>query len=201
MGKMYKNLEPTFNYLKELLNKDISKKQYFDKMSHKNMLLNTALFVFPHTQNPGKFLFELYSQNENIVTTMSPHLYRYYVVAALLQDQTISTLKNDSYQELFLTTLLEEFDFESSFKQVSQVQTACSGDFFTRSLAEHVAESCQKQIVATYAQIHDSINVNSFSGNLGKSGSDGTKFIESVLEKSGLAHKLSEDKAEIKLSA
>jgi hypothetical protein len=201
MGKMYKNLEPTFNYLKDLILREKSRKNDNEKLIQKNMLLNTAMFVFPHVDNPGKFLYNLYSVNENIVTSMSPHLHRYYVVAALLQDKVVTPSLNDSYQELFLTTLLEEFDFENSFEIVTQVSKACHNDYFLKNVGEQVSESCSKLIISTYAKIHDTINVNEFSKNLGKSSDDGVKFVQSVLEKEEVAHKLSADGAEIKLTA
>ena len=192
-----KSLEGTFEYLKALIFQSKTKKQDSEKMYQKNMLLNTALFVFPYTKDPSAFLYDLYSSNESIISSISPHLNRYYATAAMLQGKTVSILQRDSYQEMFLVALLEEFDFDQSFRMIGDVVKACKSDYFLKSISDKVEESCQRLIIHTYSKAHDSINISRFATNLGKNEQDSIKFIQSVLDDNKIENKLSDDKSEI----
>lgn len=211
MGE-HKEAVQTLLQLKDIIHGKY-KKHDDERLIHKNQLFNTSLFLFKHAENPGAFMFELFSSHESSLSAMSPHLYRYYIVACILSQSKgidaitnmrsnadISLSHNASTIEIFAQTLLDDFNFEGAFKMIDSIKEVCAGDFFLKDQADTIAEHAQKLVVLVYAKIHNCIEMEWLSSNLGKSAEQAIELASSALDYHKVAHKMSEDKSEIMIA-
>jgi hypothetical protein len=83
------------------------------------------------------------SENERIVSILSPHLLRYQAVAAIISNNCSAHVEKMKWREQkysdeftqFITTLFEDFDVEKAQGMVSSLVEASQQDIFLRPLA------------------------------------------------------------------
>lgn len=173
----YEEAHKIYTEIKEYTNKE--KISDHDRLFNKNMLLNTSLFLFSHAEVPGKFISDVFSQNESILASASIHLIRYYISACLmvknfdsLNSTILKIIQSNAYRykdafTVFIETLFEQFDYDSCVKMLKDLEQTCEDDFFLRQFKNEVILGAKHLIVSVYSMVYHDDDAREFAKSLG----------------------------------
>ncbi|KYR00313.1 proteasome component region PCI domain-containing protein [Tieghemostelium lacteum] len=158
-----------------------------DQLYQRAWLVHRSLFIYFNYQENKSLLFELFLDEKYLIAiqTACPHILRYLAVAiinnkrrqqSMLFQRNLNTLVRIIEQEaytyrdpvtLFIHNLYVKFNFEEAQNQLSQAEKVLANDYFLASGLEDFMENARVCIFETYCNIHENIDIDMLSKNLG----------------------------------
>lgn len=138
----------------------------------------------------------------NAITTNCPHMLRYLATAVITNKrrkthmanlvkviQTCKYMYTDPITE-FVEALYVDFDFEGAQKKLEECKTVLAQDFFLGSSVDDFVQNARQFIFETYCRIHQTIDINMLSKQLGMSLAEAERWIVDLVREARLDAKI-----------
>ena len=170
------------------------------QLQQKAWLMHWALFVFFNHENGMNALIDLFMQDRytTAIQLTAQHLLRYLSVAVVVNKRRRSVLKDlirivkqEKYEYSdpiteFLRYLFVEFDFEGAHEKLEECEAVLENDFFLVATKESFMEAARQFLFETYCRIHQAIDTESLSKQLGMEKEVTEKWIVNLIRNARL---------------
>lgn len=191
----------------------------------RNWLLHSSVFLFLHelnakddssqtTQFLNAFL-EFFCEEKHLscIQMSCPWLLRYLATAIVLKKNSnkyfwrtvMRAIKQESYQyndcfTTFLTSLLDEADFEKAMTLLRQAEAVMDQDIFLKPWKKTFLQNARVLFFETYCKVHSSLDVNWVGEQIGLDHSEAEKWVVNLMRSSKLDAKIDSEKGKIYMS-